>query len=444
MTAVQRICLSGIVKNETGIIERGLASFLPIINTWCIMDTGSTDGTQEKIRNFFASRGIEGELHEEAFVDFEYTRNSCLAKVRAMLKPGDYCVHMDADEILVLEPGFKLPQPLTCTQYTMDIQHGCRFSRTRIYDPFKYEWQFPTHEALVSIEGVIETCLLLTKSWIDSRTDGARAKDSTRWLKDASTLDTAIEVREKGDLWRGKPLKLSRLYFYSGNSYHHAGEYEKALQRYEQRIAINEFDEEIFQARYMRAKSKKALNRPREEVVGAFLEAYLYRPTRYEPIYHLIVYLMEGGEYDGARLFASQMMKAVAPPDVLFVEDWCYREGKRLSGLLLNPTPAEAIQLATHQYINKKWSTVLETLKPLKVKTLTPQDKFTYHDLTQIAMSWLGRKNEGLAAVLKIFNMPVKHWRPHLKRMVETYIDYYGQSLELLSEEIKQEYGGTK
>ena len=40
-----RVALSMIVKNERNVIERCLESVLPIIDTWQIVDTGSTDGT---------------------------------------------------------------------------------------------------------------------------------------------------------------------------------------------------------------------------------------------------------------------------------------------------------------------------------------------------------------------------------------------------------------
>ena len=429
-----------IVKNEEAVIERCLRTFYPLYTTWCIVDTGSTDRTMEIITSFFESKGMKGELHQCLWVDFEYNRNEALELARKMIGAEDYILLADADEEAVIETGFHLPQPLIATQYTCDIQHGCRFSRTRFYKGHYYEWWYPTHEALCPAKEFKETYASVPKLWINSHTDGARAKDPARWLRDAESLDAAITIRENDELWRGKPLKLSRLYFYSGNSYHHAGEYEKALQRYEQRMAIKEFDEEVFQAYYMRAKTKQALKRPRDEVVGAFLEAYLQRPTRYEPIYHLIVYLMENGDYEGACLFASQMMKAVAPSDVLFVEEWCYKEGKRLSQLLLDPTPTQSIHLATHQYLHKRWDAVLATLRPLRLKDLTPQDKFTYHDLTHIACSWVNRKADGLAAVLKIFLLPLKSWRPHLKRMVDTYITYYGQSVSSLSPELQREY----
>jgi len=41
-----------IVKNEKDVILRCLKSVLPIIDYWTIVDTGSTDGTQDIIKSF--------------------------------------------------------------------------------------------------------------------------------------------------------------------------------------------------------------------------------------------------------------------------------------------------------------------------------------------------------------------------------------------------------
>ena len=46
------IYLNMIVKNESKIIERLLKSVLPIIDTYCICDTGSDDNTVEIINEF--------------------------------------------------------------------------------------------------------------------------------------------------------------------------------------------------------------------------------------------------------------------------------------------------------------------------------------------------------------------------------------------------------
>ena len=46
----KKIALCMIVKNEEKIIERCLSSVLPLIDSWVIVDTGSTDGTLDKIK----------------------------------------------------------------------------------------------------------------------------------------------------------------------------------------------------------------------------------------------------------------------------------------------------------------------------------------------------------------------------------------------------------
>ena len=45
-----KICLNMIVKDESRVIRRCLESVKPLIDYWVIVDTGSTDGTQEIIK----------------------------------------------------------------------------------------------------------------------------------------------------------------------------------------------------------------------------------------------------------------------------------------------------------------------------------------------------------------------------------------------------------
>ena len=56
-----------IVKNEARGIVDTLASVIPFVDRWTILDTGSTDGTQDLIRQHV---GPDGQLFEEPFVDF--------------------------------------------------------------------------------------------------------------------------------------------------------------------------------------------------------------------------------------------------------------------------------------------------------------------------------------------------------------------------------------
>ena len=81
-----------IVKNESRIIERLLTSVLPIIDSYCICDTGSTDNTVELIERFFNNNNISGIIVQEPFQDFAYNRTfalkSCVGSGQQQIYPG--------------------------------------------------------------------------------------------------------------------------------------------------------------------------------------------------------------------------------------------------------------------------------------------------------------------------------------------------------------------
>lgn len=425
-----------IVKDEEKVIERCLESVYRHIDRWCIVDTGSIDRTPELITNFFTAKGIEGQLHHSEWVDFEHNREESLQYGKQVIGPNDYCLTMDADEEFKVEKTFKIPKPL-CKTYAMIEYRGCKLSRSRIFRAIDYQWWYPIHESLQFISTERQEVIdHLPHCYIDSHFDGARGRDPKRWLRDAEVADGAIEVRERGELWRGRALNLCRLYFYSGNSHYSAEQYEMAIDRYRKRVQIPGFAEEIFRSYLMIAKCKRALGKSREEVVGAFLEAYFHRPTRYEPIYEVLHYLVHRGDIEQAKLFADRMLSAVVPNDILMVEEDAYVEGKKLAKMLIKPSPSDSVNLATTHYLNKRWDQVVNTLNVVKVKDLGPVDKFTYYDLYFIAYSWLGKLTQARDALEKIFAMSLKYWKKHVPRLTGYYCTKLQGSLAKLSPEI--------
>ena len=77
MSDKKTICLNMIVKNEAHIIADTLEHLLKYItfDYWVISDTGSTDATKQIICDFFAAKGVPGELVEHEWKDFGHNRS---------------------------------------------------------------------------------------------------------------------------------------------------------------------------------------------------------------------------------------------------------------------------------------------------------------------------------------------------------------------------------
>jgi len=102
---MKTIGLAMIVKNEAHIIARCLSSLVPLVDYFLIVDTGSSDGTQEAVRSFLREQDLRGEVIDEPWRDFAHNRSAALARLRQRTDI-DYALMIDADEVLVYDDGF--------------------------------------------------------------------------------------------------------------------------------------------------------------------------------------------------------------------------------------------------------------------------------------------------------------------------------------------------
>src|ERR1700722_18328602 len=182
------ICLNMIVKNESKVIKRCLASLLPIIDYWVIVDTGSTDETQQIIKDFMKENGVPGELYERQWIDFSHNRNEALNLARGK---ADYVFFIDADEYLVYESDFKLPH-LDKDFFYVTISHsGSKYSRIHlINNHLDWEWVGVLHELIIPPPS--RSYATLEKVVNIFTTEGARSQDPQKYQKDAQLLETAL------------------------------------------------------------------------------------------------------------------------------------------------------------------------------------------------------------------------------------------------------------
>lgn len=312
-----RICLNMIVKNEAACIERALASVSAHISSYCIYDTGSTDGTPDLIRKFFRAHPnrIPGDIYEGGFVNFEQARNDALVRARSLSEftPAEYYLLMDADMELVVEDPECLDH-LTEISYDVIQRAGdtvyanrrfIRADQTGLY-------RGVTHEYL-DIPGGGE----INGAWFRDHADGSNRVE--KFKRDIKLLLAGL--REEPD--------NVRYWFYLAQSYRDAGDHKRAAQAYKKRVSMGGWDEEVWNAQLNYGASLRDLG-DEAGFVKETLAAFNMRPHRAETLYDLAKYYREKGMNAAAVLCAEAGMKVPYPSrDVLFISDYVYKTGLR-------------------------------------------------------------------------------------------------------------------
>jgi len=305
------ICLNMIVRNEAHIVHELLDSVAPYIDSWVIVDTGSDDGTQDKIRDHMAALGIPGELHERPWHNFGHNRSEALDLAQGH---GDYIWVMDADDLLFGTPDFS---ELTADVYQLHYGPDVSYWRRQLFrDGLPWRYVGVLHE-YADCERAFTEDRLAGDYYIESRRLGGRNLDPQKYARDAAILLAEVE-RNPDD---------PRSVFYLAQSYYDYGDYANARKWYARRSEMGGFDEEVYFSLARSADTMLRLGEPWPTVQDAYLRAWEYRPTRAEALYAIARCYREEQRYRLGYLFAERAAAIPLPEqDVLFVNaevyDW--------------------------------------------------------------------------------------------------------------------------
>ena len=247
--SIEPIILTLIVKDEEHVIERCLRSTLPYVHRYLIVDTGSTDKTQEKIRQTAEQLGISGYIFERPWVNFGHNRSEALQLVGDMFGKCCWAFMIDADDSFEGSDRIKLFRDLADLKDNKDNaatlsihKDNIQYKRTCIFNTcanWIYEGVIHEYPKCIESMGSQEARIgsLTDKGYyIEARCEGARSKDPLKYAKDAEMLSHELAVNPQN----------TRAAFYYAQSLRDAGDAVKAVEAYKKRSTMGGWNEEVY------------------------------------------------------------------------------------------------------------------------------------------------------------------------------------------------------
>ena len=311
--------LNMIVKNEAKIIMRCLESIKDWIDYWVICDTGSTDGTQEIITSFFQKHNIPGELHQHKWKSFGQNRTDA---IKLAVRKTDYIVLIDADMALKVKNkdfkkrlGIDVYQiPQTSISSNPSVTPKRYYIRRLVDANYNYEYVGRTHECIECTSKVVQIANNDDIEF-DDHEDGANRPE--KYVRDIAFLeeDLAEQPRNTRTMtYLAQSYYGLALVTKGSDSEKSKQAFVKAINMYRRRIgAGGAYLEEIWYCKYNLAKCHRDMEKPWNEILPLYLEAYYYRPIRVEPLYEIIFRYRCKNEYQNGYDYSKLALNIPIP-----------------------------------------------------------------------------------------------------------------------------------
>ena len=266
-----------IVKNEEHVIERAMRSALRMMDTFCIVDTGSTDKTKEIIQKVADELGIKGFIYDRPWVNFGVNRTEALELAKKHMKWG---FMLDADDSI---EGGMIDTTLLkddIAGYLINIKHGyIVHHRIHIFN-LNYDWEYvgALHEYPNCKSVPIISIKINESTYIEARVEGGRSNDSQKYLRDALILQKELDTNPNCD--------KARTLFYLAQSYKDAGLNDMAKKYYLERAEFDGWKEE----NYVSYLALIRFSNDIEEKLKYAWKAQNLVPDRKECVYEVLSY----------------------------------------------------------------------------------------------------------------------------------------------------------
>lgn len=311
-----------IVRNEAHILPRCLVAARPLADFLLVVDTGSSDGTPDLVRDFLADHDLPGLVLNDPWRDFASNRSYAALRLRQV--PGiDYALMLDADDLVVPEPGFDAAawkRGLSADLYDVELRcGGVAYGRPQLWrNALPARFRGVLHEFLEAPGAVSRGSV--QGFHLRALQDSARNRNPRKAADDARLLAAAADAEPESWL-------AARYRFYQAQCHQAAGEPEAALAAFRQRAALGFWAEELYVCHLAIGRLLEQLGAPPEESLSAWRAAQEAVPGRGEALHAALRCCRLNGLQDEGWALARQAAAVERPAGALFLETAVYDWG---------------------------------------------------------------------------------------------------------------------
>ena len=326
----RRIILVLMVKNESQIIQRCIEAAFPICDSFCIVDTGSSDRTLDAAGQILEFKGAaHWHIAHHDWVNFGHNRSL------SFREGVDFCstlgwdpqltwaLFLDADMVIKAGEQFSKDMCLRDAGYTvMQKQGQLEYYNLRLARmDMPWVCKGATHEYW-EIQGAgggkeredsaAETSTMSPELLVieDVNDGGAKADKFERDIR----LLLAEHEREPTN---------PRTLFYLAQSYQNSGQPDKAIPWYKKRLDVQGWHEEGWYAKLSLGRCYLAIGKPIDAEFW-YMDCYEGNHYRAEPLYELSKHFRDVGDHFKAMHYCLKGLTIPKPSKGLFVDTEVY------------------------------------------------------------------------------------------------------------------------
>ena len=359
-----KIVMTTMFRNEASVMRRMLESCYKYIDYFVIQNNGSTDGTDQIVKDFFTEKQIPGILYdvEEGWVGFGWNRDHLIQYTQSIDHGCDWILKMDCDEVLEIDDNFDwsiLDDTSIQSFHIPAVAGSSVYYRAWMWNA-KLKWRFnhdPCHETIYLDDGVTGEHFQRVDLPLSIRqigfNEGQSWSNPTKFISDALILEEKM-IKEDSILtdWYH--------FWYIGKSYFDAYQEhsfplgESQRKEFARRCVyyFNEYilrrnvpgeDEMCYMAKIFSAECLKFIG-DTDAAIQSFFDAHRFAIGRNDHWWGLAHTYNELGDYESVLKYTSIMLQpertCAFPKYVVMIDRSIYHDGgsriQNLHNLALN------------------------------------------------------------------------------------------------------------